>query len=204
MGTGSVPGAERLSPRSRSPTRGRGRPQPVSGLPRHRDVFGDAGVAQGRPDRPLRELRPHPGDVLKVLRLFTDGASRGNPGPAGIGVVIEDENGMRLRGLHRWLGVTTNNEAEYHALIEGLRAVKDWKPDRLEVYLDSKLVVEQMNGRCRIKAPELIPLHEKAIRLLRQFPDVHVAHVDREKNRGADALANMAIDANVPRKKFGG
>jgi len=118
--------------------------------------------------------------------------------------VIEDENGMRLRGLHRWLGVTTNNEAEYHALIEGLRAVKDWKPDRLEVYLDSKLVVEQMNGRYRTKAPELIPLHEKAIGLLRQFPDVHVAHVDREKNRGADALANMAIDANVPRKKFGG
>ena len=136
--------------------------------------------------------------------MFTDGASRGNPGPAGIGVVIEDENGMRLRGLHRWLGVTTNNEAEYHALIEGLRAVKDWKPDRLEVYLDSKLVVEQMNGRYRIKAPELIPLHEKATGLLRQFPDVHVAHVDREKNRGADALANMAIDANVPRKKFGG
>jgi ribonuclease H / adenosylcobalamin/alpha-ribazole phosphatase len=119
-------------------------------------------------------------------------------------VVIEDDHGMRLRGLHRWLGVTTNNEAEYHALIEGLEAVKDWKPDRLEVYLDSKLVVEQMNGRYRIKAPELIPLHRKATELLRQFPEVQVAHVERAKNRGADALANMAIDAHVKKTKFGG
>ncbi len=111
---------------------------------------------------------------------------------------------MRLRGLHRWLGVTTNNEAEYHALIEGLKAVKDWKPDRLEVYLDSKLVVEQMNGRYRIKAPELIPLHQKATELMRGFPEVQVGHVERAKNRGADALANKAIDEKVPKKKFGG
>ncbi len=152
----------------------------------------------------MRELRPDPGDVLKSLRLFTDGASRGNPGPAGIGVVIEDDQGMRLRGLHRWLGVTTNNEAEYRALIEGLKAVKDWRPDRLEVYLDSKLVVEQMNGRYRIKAPELQPLHAQAKELLKEFPEVEIAHVERAKNRGADALANMAIDAHVPKTKFGG
>jgi len=111
---------------------------------------------------------------------------------------------MRLQGLHRWLGVSTNNEAEYNALIEGLKAAKAWTPDRLEVYLDSKLVVEQMNGRYRIKAPELIPLHQKATELMRDFPEVHVAHVEREKNRGADALANKAIDAKVPKKKFGG
>jgi len=152
----------------------------------------------------VRELRPHPGDGLKVLRLFTDGASRGNPGHAAVGVVIEDEHGMRLRGFHRYLGRMTNNEAEYHALLDGLKAAKDWKPDRLEVYLDSKLVVEQMNGRYRIKAPELIPLHQKATELLREFPEVQVAHVEREKNRGADSLANKAIDAKVPKKKFGG
>ena len=110
---------------------------------------------------------------------------------------------MRLRGLHRWLGVKTNNEAEYHALIEGLEAVRDWKPDRLEIYLDSKLVVEQMNGRYKIKAPELVPLHRRASALLRDFPDVAMSHVERERNRGADALANMAIDAHVPRKKTG-
>ena len=134
---------------------------------------------------------------MKTLRLFTDGASRGNPGPAGLGVVIEDENGMRLRGLHRWLGVTTNNEAEYRALIEGLRAVKDWNPDRLEIYLDSKLVVEQMNGAWKIKARELIPLNMEAKELVRQFPNVTIAHVERSKNRGADHLANVAIDAHV-------
>ena len=111
---------------------------------------------------------------------------------------------MRLRGLHRWLGVTTNNEAEYRALIEGLEAVADWKPDRLEIYLDSKLVVEQVNNRWKIKSPELQPLHARAVELLRQFPDVTVAHVERNKNRGADALANMAIDARVKKTKFGG
>jgi len=151
----------------------------------------------------VRELRSHPGDGLKVIRLFTDGASRGNPGNAALGVVIEDEHGMRLRGFHRWLGKMTNNEAEYHALIDGLKAVKDWRPDRVEVYLDSKLVVEQMNGRYRIKAPELVTLHQKASELLREFPDVIVAHVDRAKNRGADALANMSLDARVKKTKAG-
>lgn len=108
---------------------------------------------------------------------------------------------MRLRGLHRWLGVSTNNEAEYHALIEGLRAVEEWKPDRLEVYLDSKLVVEQVTGKYKVKKPELQVLSKRAVDLLARFPEVSVTHVVREKNRGADALANMAIDAHV--KKSG-
>ena len=107
---------------------------------------------------------------------------------------------MRLRGLHRWLGVTTNNEAEYHALIEGLKAVADWKPDRVELYLDSKLVVEQMNARYRVKSPELAPLYKQANELVKQFADITISHVERAKNAGADALANMAIDAHVKRK----
>ena len=111
---------------------------------------------------------------------------------------------MRLRGLHRWLGVTTNNEAEYRALIEGLKAVSDWKPDRVELYLDSKLVVEQMNGRYRVKSPELAPLFKQASDLLKQFTEVSISHVERAKNSGADALANMAIDAHVKKAKFGG
>jgi ribonuclease HI len=119
-------------------------------------------------------------------------------------VVIEDDRGMRLRGLHRWLGVTTNNEAEYQALIEGLKAVSDWKPDRLEVFLDSKLVVEQMNGRYKVKSPELAPLHKRASELANQFPEVSIKHVERAKNSGADALANMAIDAHVKKPKPAG
>lgn len=140
----------------------------------------------------------------KVLRLFTDGASRGNPGHAALGVVIEDEQGMRLRGLHRYLGQRTNNEAEYQALIEGLQAVKEWKPDAVEVYLDSKLVVEQLHGRYKVKAKELLPLHRHAQELLAQLPVRKIEHVERARNRGADYLANKAIDEKFPKKKVGG
>jgi ribonuclease HI len=131
---------------------------------------------------------------LKVLRLYTDGAARGNPGPAGAGVVIEDEEGMRLRGLCRFLGIKTNNEAEYLALIDGLKAVSEWKPDRLEVYMDSKLVAEQLKGGYRVKKPELRPLYDQAKKLLGAFEDVDIQHVKREGNKAADALANKAID----------
>jgi ribonuclease HI len=134
---------------------------------------------------------------VKVLRLFTDGASRGNPGPSGLGISIEDENGMKLRALHKWIGAATNNQAEYMALIEGLKAVRTWNPDRLEIRLDSKLVVEQMNGAYRVKEPQLKPLHERAKALVSEFPDVEIRHVEREQNRRADHLANMAIDEHV-------
>src|SRR5215467_11030174 len=140
---------------------------------------------------------------MKVLRLRTDGAARGNPGPAGAGILIEDEQGMRLQARHKWLGAMTNNQAEYHALIEGLKAVAPWKPDRLEIYLDSKLVVEQVKGQYRTKEPSLQKLHAEAMRLLSEFR-YEIKHVVREQNRGADHLANMAIDAHVPKTKFGG
>ncbi len=135
--------------------------------------------------------------MKKTLRLFTDGAARGNPGPAGAGVVIEDDQGTRLCGRHRFLGKATNNEAEYLALIEGLKTAAEWKPDRLEIYLDSKLVVEQMNGSYKVKKPELKPLHDKAKELLTGFGEVVVAHVERERNKGADALANRALDEHA-------
>ncbi len=131
---------------------------------------------------------------MKVLRVFTDGAARGNPGPAGLGVVIEDEDGMRLHGLMRYIGTATNNQAEYLALIEGLRAASEWRPDRIEVYLDSQLVVEQMTGRYRVKNGSLAALNRQARELVSSFAEVSIAHVPREKNKGADALANRAID----------
>jgi ribonuclease H / adenosylcobalamin/alpha-ribazole phosphatase len=118
--------------------------------------------------------------------------------------VIEDEHGTRLRGLHRFLGKATNNEAEYEALIEGLKAVSEWKPDRLEIFLDSKLVVEQVNGRWRVKEARLQSLQAKAKELLAGFPDVEIKHVERERNKGADALANMAMDAHVKKPKAAG
>lgn len=97
----------------------------------------------------------------------------------------------------------TNNQAEYHALIEGLRTVREWRPDRLEIYLDSNLVVEQVKGNYKIKEPELQRLHAEVRRLLADTV-YDIKHVAREQNRGADHLANMAIDEKVPKKKFGG
>ena len=129
--------------------------------------------------------------------MRTDGASRGNPGLAAVGVVIEDDQGTRLRTFHRFIGTATNNEAEYQALIDGLKAVAEWKPDRLEIYLDSKLVVEQIKGTYRVKKPELQPLYKEATRLLGGFEDVEIKHVEREENKGADKLANLALDARV-------
>jgi len=118
-------------------------------------------------------------------------------------VVIEDDQGMRLRGLHRYLGIATNNEAEYHALIEGLKALAEWKPDRLEIYLDSQLVVEQLKGRYRVKENRLKPLHDRAKELMSGFGEVATSHIEREQNRGADALANLAIDEHVKRRRVG-
>jgi len=131
---------------------------------------------------------------VRVLRLFTDGAARGNPGPAGLGMVIEDDQGLRLWGGCSYVGTATNNRAEYLALISGLRKASEWRPDRLEVYLDSKLVVEQVTGRYKVRHADLQPLHRQALELLRGFPKFTVSHVPRERNRGADALANRAID----------
>lgn len=143
-------------------------------------------------------MQPHPGAGLTTLRLRTDGASRGNPGPAAIGVVIEDDQGNRLRTFHRFIGIRTNNEAEYQALIDGLKAVAEWNPDRLEIYLDSKLVVEQVSGAYRVKKPELKPLYQQVKVLLGGFADTpEIKHVERENNKGADKLANMALDDQV-------
>ena len=136
--------------------------------------------------------------------MRTDGASRGNPGLAAIGVVIEDDQGTRLRTFHRFIGTATNNEAEYQALIDGLKAVAEWKPDRLEIYLDSKLVVEQIKGTYRVKKPELQPLYKQATELLGVFGEVEIKHVERESNKGADKLANLALDAKVKKAKAGG
>ncbi len=135
---------------------------------------------------------------MKTIRIYTDGAARGNPGPSGLGVVIEDDQGMRLQGLCRYIGTGTNNKAEYLALIEGLNAARAWKPDRLEVFMDSQLVVEQVNGRWKIKHTELQALARQVQALLQEFPSVIVSYVPRAKNRGADALANKAIDEYQP------
>lgn len=130
------------------------------------------------------------------LILRTDGASRGNPGPAAAGVVIESEQGKLLAQGKKFLGQMTNNQAEYQALILGLQAVSRYQPAAVQVYLDSDLVVQQMNGRYRVKDAGLLALYQEASQLVATLPQIQFQHVPRSKNSRADALANEALDAN--------
>jgi len=128
------------------------------------------------------------------LVIYTDGASRGNPGPAAIGVVIVDQNGAEMAVVSEFLGDTTNNVAEYTALIRGLEEAFALRADRLTVRMDSELVVKQLKGQYQVKHPGLQQLHRKAREMVGKFKAVAVEHVPREKNKRADALANEALD----------
>ena len=128
-------------------------------------------------------------------RLFTDGGARGNPGPAAYGFVLEGEDGAVLASEGVAIGVATNNVAEYEALIAGLEVALDRGVERLDVFLDSELVVKQVNGKYKVKDAGLKPLHHQACLLLSKFHEVDVRHVRREQNAAADALVNQAIDA---------
>lgn len=133
----------------------------------------------------------------RKLIVETDGAARGNPGLAGAGVIIKDEQGHRLESFGTFLGVTTNNQAEYRALIEGLQAVARHQPEAVTVRMDSELVVKQMNGQYRVKHPELLPLYVQAMEIAAMLPNVTFVCVPRERNRAADQIANVAIDGRM-------
>jgi len=127
--------------------------------------------------------------------LFTDAGARGNPGPAGIGVVLKDETGEVIGEIAQGIGVTTNNVAEYKALIAGLELAIDNGVTDIEVYMDSKLVVFQVKGEWKIKNDTLRPLAVKARRLIGRFESWSLSHVGREENSDADKLANQGMDA---------
>lgn len=131
------------------------------------------------------------------LIIEADGGSRGNPGPSGYGAVVMDaETGEVLAEASEAIGVTTNNVAEYRGLIGGLRAAKRFNPEAVQVRMDSKLVVEQMSGRWKVKTPHIAPLHKEANDAVRELGvRVTFAHIPRELNAYADRLANQAMDA---------
>lgn len=133
------------------------------------------------------------GEGLRLV-VSIDGAARGNPGPAGIGVLIREENGPMERELFRYIGEATNNVAEYEALLLALREAGKLKPARISIRSDSELLVRQIIGTYRVKNPRLAALHAQAQDLIRTIPSFHIEHVDRELNRQADALANRAIN----------
>lgn len=129
--------------------------------------------------------------------LYTDGASRGNPGEAAIGAVLyRDEGGLEEVGsVSERIGRTTNNVAEYRAVIAGLELAATHEPDELLVRADSQLLVRQLAGVYRVKAPNLRPLHGRVAALVGRIGRVRFEHVRRERNTVADGLANAALDA---------
>ncbi len=127
------------------------------------------------------------------LVLNADGASRGNPGNAAIGAVLKDEAGRTVATISRVVGRKTNNQAEYLALIAGLERAIALGAQRLEVRLDSELVVKQLQGRYRVKAAALRPLYLRAVGLLQELDGFTIRHVPREQNAEADRLANAAL-----------
>lgn len=128
------------------------------------------------------------------LILYTDGAARGNPGPAAIGIVLADMHGTVVDERGETLGNKTNNEAEYQALLRGLGLAKKHHADEIEIRADSELLVMQLKGNYRVKAANLKPLYAQAQRALKEFAQVEIRHIPRELNRRADSLANQALD----------
>ncbi|HET6217881.1 MAG TPA: ribonuclease HI family protein [Acidobacteriaceae bacterium] len=130
---------------------------------------------------------------------YCDGGSRGNPGPAGFGVYIQDSTGKVLAELSQYLGARTNNFAEYSALLAALEFAITHGHKSLRVISDSELMVKQMKGQYRVNSPELRPLYEEARRRISQLNHFQIQHVLREKNRHADRLANLAMDRGMGR-----
>ncbi len=134
---------------------------------------------------------------LHKCALYTDGASRGNPGQAGAGAVLLDEKGRELAARAEYLGRCTNNVAEYKALITGLRLAEQTGCTELDIFLDSELIVRQLTGRYKVKNATLKPLFNQVQQLLQPLTTFSITHVPRAKNSRADELANQGIDERI-------
>lgn len=132
---------------------------------------------------------------MKFARIFVDGASRGNPGDASIGVSLQDEQAQEIESISLKIGVTTNNFAEYTALLEALKLAQKKSFNSLEVYSDSELMVRQINGQYKVKDATLKILWAQAKELISVFDAFKISHVRREQNKRADELANQALDS---------
>lgn len=155
----------------------------------------DAGVAKpATVPAPRSAPRSEPGRRLVV---WFDGASRGNPGPAGAGAVVSSPDGEVIARLGRFLGAQTNNVAEYEGLLLGVSHALQLGATELDVRGDSELLVRQLQGRYQVKAPHLKPFYERAKQLLSQAAQVKLTHVPREQNKAADEMSNRAIDERM-------
>jgi len=131
---------------------------------------------------------------LKKAVIFADGASRGNPGPAAIGITIKDERGRRITSISQRIGRATNNQAEYRAIIAALEEATRLGAKQVDIKMDSELVVKQINGEYRVKKATLKPLYQQVKQLLGSLEDFTITHILRQQNIEADKLANKALD----------
>jgi probable phosphoglycerate mutase len=162
---------------------------------RRSDLFGTL-ASRSAPAAPEPVEAPAAEGIDEVV-VNADGGSRGNPGPSGIGAVVALPDGTILAEIAEGIGHTTNNVAEYKAVIAGLGRARDLGARRVRVRADSKLVIEQLKGTWKVRQPHLQPLREEAKRVAGSFERVSYQHVPREQNRIADALANQAMDAQA-------
>ena|SRR3989338_4055929 len=130
----------------------------------------------------------------KIITTFTDGGARGNPGPAGIGFVLK-ENGQTIFAKGEYIGKTTNNQAEYRALLRALEEAVKLGATEVNCFLDSELLVKQLNYQYKVRDPDLAVHFARAVQLSKNFKKITFTHIRREKNTEADALVNAAIDA---------
>jgi ribonuclease HI len=135
------------------------------------------------------------------LAIYIDGASRGNPGPAGVGVVIFGPEGETLMEEHLYIGEATNNVAEYRALLHALQKAREMGATRIQVFTDSELLFRQMEGLYRVRNSKLVALFQGAISLSKDFQRFKLRHIRRSENKRADLLANLAVDAGIRGKK---
>ena len=136
---------------------------------------------------------------MDSLVANVDGAARGNPGPAGIGIVLCDPEGNVVKEVAEPLGIATNNVAEYSALIRALEEARALGCSRIAVITDSELMARQINGQYAVKTDHLIPLFRRAVTLLHQFESASVTHTRRENNKHADKLSNLGADRVQPK-----
>ena len=130
----------------------------------------------------------------RKLILYIDGAARGNPGPAGVGVVIKGEDRKTLKEFYKYIGETTNNVAEYSALIYGLQEALMLEAQEVVVNVDSELVAKQLNGVYRVRDEKIKQLFDQALHMLNGLENFEIKHIRREANKAADLLANRAIN----------
>ncbi len=134
---------------------------------------------------------------MSHLILYADGGSRGNPGPGASGAVLYDAEKNIVGRYQKFLGHTTNNQAEYEAVILGMQKAYELKADELEIYMDSQLVVKQLKQEFRIKDKKLQLLFVKAWNAMQKFKKVSIEHIPRSQNKEADKLVNIALDGNI-------